>query len=44
MEFTKLLGQVGDYLDHSLQPSADRPAHPALNGEVQPTLEPAARA
>src|ERR1700682_5398829 len=43
MEFTRLLGQVGDYLDHSLQPSADRTARTAVTGEVQPALEPAGR-
>ena len=42
MEFTKLLGQVGQYLDNSLQSSTDVPsAH--VNGEVQGALEPAGR-
>jgi regulator of protease activity HflC (stomatin/prohibitin superfamily) len=36
MEFTRLLGQVGDYLDQGLQSSADRPARPTLNGEAAP--------
>ena len=43
MEFTKLLGQVGEYLDHSLQSSNDRPARPSVNGEVPAALEPAGR-
>jgi hypothetical protein len=44
MEFTKLLGQVGDYLDQSLQGGADTsPARPTINGEVVPALEPAGR-
>ena len=43
MEFTRLLGQVGDYLDQSLQSGTDRPARPAVNGEVQAALEPAGR-
>jgi regulator of protease activity HflC (stomatin/prohibitin superfamily) len=43
MEFTRLLGQVGDYLDHSLGSGGDRPARPLANGEVQPALEPAGR-
>jgi len=44
MEFTKLLGQVGQYLDNSLQSSTDVPsAQPSVNGEVQGALEPAGR-
>jgi regulator of protease activity HflC (stomatin/prohibitin superfamily) len=44
MEFTKLLGQVGQYLDNSLQSSADVPtARPPVNGEVQGALEPVRR-
>jgi regulator of protease activity HflC (stomatin/prohibitin superfamily) len=44
MEFTKLLGQVGEYLDHSLQTGTERPARSSINGEVpQPALEPAGR-
>jgi regulator of protease activity HflC (stomatin/prohibitin superfamily) len=44
MEFTKLLGQLGDYLDHSLQSSSDVPsARSSVNGEVQNSLEPAGR-
>jgi regulator of protease activity HflC (stomatin/prohibitin superfamily) len=43
MEFTRLLGQVGDYLDSSLGSAADLPARPAVNGEVQPALEVAGR-
>jgi regulator of protease activity HflC (stomatin/prohibitin superfamily) len=44
MEFTKLLGQVGEYLDHSLQSGSDAPpARAAVNGEVQGSLEPAGR-
>jgi|GraSoiStandDraft_39_1057311.scaffolds.fasta_scaffold331291_1 regulator of protease activity HflC (stomatin/prohibitin superfamily) len=42
MEFTRLLGQVGDYLDQSLQ-GAERPARASANGEVQASLEPAGR-
>jgi regulator of protease activity HflC (stomatin/prohibitin superfamily) len=43
MEFTRLLGQVGDYLDHSLGSGGDRPARPLANGEVQPALDPDGR-
>jgi regulator of protease activity HflC (stomatin/prohibitin superfamily) len=43
MEFTKLLGQVGEYLDHSLPSGPDHPARSSVNGEVQPALEPAGR-
>jgi regulator of protease activity HflC (stomatin/prohibitin superfamily) len=44
MEFTRLLGQVGDYLDTSLGSAGnDRPARSSVNGEVQPALEPARR-
>ena len=44
MEFTKLLGQVGQYLDQSLQSSEDVPAaRPTLNGEVQGPREPVGR-
>jgi regulator of protease activity HflC (stomatin/prohibitin superfamily) len=42
MEFTRLLGQVGDYLDQSLE-GAERPARASANGEVQASLEPAGR-
>ncbi|MBV9581521.1 MAG: hypothetical protein JO057_23335 [Chloroflexi bacterium] len=48
MEFTKLLGQVGQYLDNSLQSSTDVPsvngAQPSVNGEVRGALEPAGAA
>ncbi len=43
MEFTRLLAQVGDYLDQSLQSSNDPPAPPSVNGEVQGALEPGGR-
>src|SRR6202158_2587721 len=44
MEFTKLLGQVGDYLDQSLQSRAEpTSARPSVHGEAQPALEPAGR-
>jgi regulator of protease activity HflC (stomatin/prohibitin superfamily) len=43
MEFTRLLGQVGDYLDQGLQSGVDRPARPAVNGEAPAALEPAGR-
>jgi len=45
MEFTKLLGQVGQYLDSSLQSGTEEvPAtEPSVNGEVQGALEPAGR-
>jgi hypothetical protein len=44
MEFTRLLGQVGEYLDHSLQNSTPVSAtQRSVNGEVQAGLEPAAR-
>src|ERR1700730_15827411 len=39
MEFTKLLGQVGQYLDQSVGSGSDRPARAGVNGEVQPALE-----
>src|SRR5579859_2233537 len=38
MEFTRLLGQVGQYLEQSVGSSSDRPARPPVNGEVQPAL------
>src|SRR3984893_11480026 len=43
MEFTRLLGQVGDYLDSSLQSGNERPGRPTVNGEVQASLETAGR-
>jgi regulator of protease activity HflC (stomatin/prohibitin superfamily) len=44
MEFTKLLGQVGQYLDSSLQSSTDEPlAQPSVNGEVRDAVAPAGR-
>jgi regulator of protease activity HflC (stomatin/prohibitin superfamily) len=44
MEFTRLLGQVGEYLDSSLQSGTEHAPRPSVNGELpQPTLEPAGR-
>jgi regulator of protease activity HflC (stomatin/prohibitin superfamily) len=43
MEFTRLLGQLGDYVDQSLQSGSERSARPSANGEVQAALEPAGR-